>query len=319
MTNFNEKRIIPIVFAIDDKYAPFLSVTLSSILANNNKNSFFKFYILYTDLSKSLRDRFSFYNTDCSSVEFVDVSSFMKDKANKMCTRDYYSTTTYYRFFICSILKDYDKAIYLDSDMVLTSDISELYDVDLQDNVFAVVPDESVQVVDIFHEYTLHYLGIPGKEYFNAGMLVINLKAFKENEIYERFIGFLDKGITFEVAQDQDYLNVLSFGKVKFLNKQWNKMPLPDPSFDDSTLKLIHFNHGFKPWLTDGVLYEEFFWKNAINSPFIKEIREIRRTYDEKAKQAESEYSGNLMRLAKEKTELAKAGKIQRNFVDYAI
>ena len=56
MTNFNEKRIIPIVFAIDDKYAPFLSVTLSSILANNNKNSFFKFYILYTDLSKSLRN-----------------------------------------------------------------------------------------------------------------------------------------------------------------------------------------------------------------------------------------------------------------------
>lgn len=314
-----EKRIIPIVFAIDDKYAPFLSVTLSSIIGNNKNNSFFKFYVLYTDLDEKLRERFSFYNTDCSSIEFVDVSSFMKDKANKMCIRDYYTATTYYRFFICSILKDYDKAIYLDSDMVLTSDISELYDVDLKDNVFAVVPDESVQVVDIFHEYTLHYLGIPGTEYFNAGMLVINLKAFKENKIYERFIDFLNKGITFEVAQDQDYLNVLSFGKVKFLNKQWNKMPLPDPSFDNKTLKLIHFNHGFKPWLTDGVLYEEFFWKYANYSPFIKEIKDIRKTYDEKAKAAETEYSGNLMRLAIEKTELAKQGKIERNFVNNAV
>ena len=154
----------------------------------------------------------------------------------------------------------YEKAVYIDSDIVLLGDISEMYKVDLGDALVGAVADEAVAMVPEFRLYTKEVLGIEADNYFNAGVLLMNLKKFREDGFYAAFCNLL-KAYKFSVAQDQDYLNVLCAGKVVFLGKEWNKMPIGGAN---SLLpKLIHYNLTMKPWHYDNVLYKEYFWQYA--------------------------------------------------------
>ena len=47
-----EKKIIPLFFATDNNYIPFLAVALQSLLENASKDYFYKIYILTTNLKK---------------------------------------------------------------------------------------------------------------------------------------------------------------------------------------------------------------------------------------------------------------------------
>ena len=100
-------------------------------------------------------------------------------------------------------------------------------------------------------------------------------------EIEEKFLHILEKYNFDVIAPDQDYLNFLCKGKVKYVNRGWDRMPNIDEKFDDSDLHLIHFNMFQKPWNYDNVLYEEYFWKYA------KETE-----YYGRKKQQSSAYSG---------------------------
>ena len=79
---------IPLVFAVDDNYAPFLSVTLKSILVNSSKEFFYKIFVLNSGLSKEHFDKLSEYNTSNSSIEYVDVAKRLNAISEKLHLRD---------------------------------------------------------------------------------------------------------------------------------------------------------------------------------------------------------------------------------------
>ncbi len=317
MQTINGKRIIPIVFALDDNYVPFLSVSIKSILDNASSDNFYKFFVFNVGFKEDSKRRLSVYNTDISGIEFVDVSKCIEQISSKVCLRDYYSKATYYRFFIPKILSDYDKVIYIDSDTVLLKDIAGLYNQDIGDSVFGAIPDESVQIIKPFSDYTQEYLGVEGFKYFNAGVLLINVNSFNKNKIYEKFLDLLSNGVMFEVAQDQDYLNVLSYGKVKFIDRGWNKMPMGELPFKEEDIKLIHYNLSYKPWHFDGILYEKYFWDVAKTTDYYSEILQIKSNFSEEDKLKDESYSKHLMSLVVEKYNLAKSGKNEyRGYID---
>ena len=82
------------------------------------------------------------------------------------------------------------------------------------------------------------------------------------------------------MCPDQDYLNVLCRNDKVLLPVGWNKMPLPDHSFDYSTLKLLHYNSFEKPWHHDHVLYSKEFWDAARTSPFYEDLLRIKASVD---------------------------------------
>ena len=90
------KREIPIFFATDDNYAPFLAVAINSMLDNASKEYFYKIFVLTTDLDEKLKNQILIEKTENSSIEFVS----LKDELDKMSEifhlRDYYSKETYY-------------------------------------------------------------------------------------------------------------------------------------------------------------------------------------------------------------------------------
>ncbi len=275
------KEIIPVFFAVNDNYAPYLGVAIKSMLENLNRKYFCKIHILITELSEKhtelLKQVVAEYSRHASIV-FVDVARECKKMAGMFHMRDYYSQETYFRFFISPLFPQYDKVVYLDCDIVVTGDVSELYRQELGNNMVAAAVEEVVYVDDDLGFYSEKCLGVPWKEYFGAGILLINSKLFREEHVEEQFVELLKK-YKFTVAQDQDYLNVICLGRVKLLNLGWNKTAFENPEFDDKDLRIVHYKMSWKPWLNDDVYYENYFWKYAETSPFFDEIMEIKRSY----------------------------------------
>ena len=292
------KGEIPIFFAVDDNYIPFFGVALKSLIENASKDYKYEIKVLYTSVTTSNMNRIREYETDNVSIEFVDLNSHVSEIGDKLYTRDYFSKTTYYRLLIPELYPQYEKAIYLDSDIVVLKDISKLYNMDIGTNLLAGAPDDVIQTIEVFREYSEKVVGVSDHgNYFNAGILLMNLKELRAFKFKQKFLYLLGT-IKFSVAQDQDYLNRLCKGRVKLLDKAWNKMPVSGDNIERSKINIVHYNLAFKPWHFDDVLYQEYFWKYTKKTKFFDDIMEIKSNYSDEDKKRDSEGDRKLRALA---------------------
>ena len=278
-------KVIPIFFAVDDGYIPFLAVALQSMIENASKEYYYSIKILYTNINEENKEKIIKFESENVKIEFVDLNYYLEELQEKLYTRDYYTKTTYYRLLIPNLYPQYDKILYLDSDITILGDISELYNTDLEDNLVGAVPDASVRALKEFSEYVERVVGMADyKNYFNAGILLMNLKEMRNFDFQTKFL-YLLENMKFSVAQDQDYLNRICKGRTRILDSGWNVMPLPtDSPRQENDIKLIHYNLIYKPWHFDNVLYQDYFWKYAKKTEFYQKIMEMRKTYSEENK-----------------------------------
>ena len=292
------------MFAVDDNYAPFLCVALRSIIDNASTDYYYKVYILNTGLCEDNKKRIVSIAEELSddlSVDYVDVADRMDAIKDKTALRDYYTNTTYYRIFIPSLFPQYDKILYLDSDMVFLDDISKLYNVDLGDNIFAAIHEEAMSTFDAFGVYSEQFLGVERMRYFNAGLLVINAVEYRKADVENAFINLMTEH-KFRVAQDQDYLNVVCKDRITYLDVGWNKTPIPDMTFDDKDVKVIHYKLNFKPWHYENVRYEEPFWQYAKKTPYYNDLIKMREEYSQAEKERDDLAFVNLLKMAHDET-----------------
>lgn len=288
---------IPIFFTVDDKYVPFLAVALQSLIENSSEKNYYLIKILYTSITEENQEKIKKYEKENVNIEFVDLNYYINKIKNKLYTRDYYSVTTYFRLFIPNLYPQYNKALYLDCDIVLLADVAELYNIDMGDNLVAAAPDDVIQKIEVFQEYAEKVVGVADyRNYFNAGVLLMNLDELRKFDFQEKFLYSLEK-IKFAVAQDQDYLNRLCKGRVKIISNVWDKMPISNDT-DTNDLKLIHYNLAFKPWHFEDILYKEYFWKYAKKTEFFDEIIKIRDNYTEEDRFNDKEGDKKLRELA---------------------
>jgi len=299
----NGMQEIPIFFAIDDNYAPFFAVALTSLLDNASKKFFYKIYVLTTSLRKEYADRLRLIVDDLAldnaSIDFVSMKDEMEKSTGAFHLRHYYSKETYCRIFIPRVFKQYDKVLYLDSDIVVTGDISQLFNTDLGDNLVAAASEEVMTDYEVYGNYVEKALGVYRYDYFSAGVLLINARLYREENIETKFIDLLNS-FTFRVTQDEDYLNVLCKGRVKPLSLGWNKSAYKNPSFDDKNLKLIHYKINWKPWHYDNVLYEDYFWKYAKETFLYDSILKIKASYTEDLIERDKQQFNELVKMAEE-------------------
>ena len=283
----NKKEIIPIFFAVDNGYVPFLAVALQSLVEHVSEKYYYYIRILYTNVSEESKNKIKKYERENVKIEFVPFDKYIKKIQDKLYTRDYFSNATYYRLFIPELYEQYDKALYLDSDIVLLADVAELYNIDMGDNLVAAAPDGVMQTIKVFQDWAEKIVGVASyKNYFNAGVLLMNLDELRKFNFYDKFVYSLDK-IKFSVAQDQDYLNRLCKGRVKLIDGVWDKMPVENDNIDMKDLKLRHYNLTYKPWHFDNVQYQDIFWEYAKKTEYYDEIRNIKDNFtDEQREQA---------------------------------
>lgn len=294
---------IPIFFAVDDGYCPFLAVALQSMLDNSSPENTYLIKILHTDISEENKKKIGKYERANVDIEFVDLNYYIKKVKDKLYTRDYYSATTYFRLFLPNLYPQYDKVLYLDSDIVILDDIAKLYNTDMGDNLVAAAPDDVVISNPIFRDYAEKVVGVADcNRYFNAGVLLMNLHQLRKFKFQEKFTYVLER-IRFEVAQDQDYLNRLCKGRVKIVDRTWNRMPIPNPKIRTEDVRLVHYNLAFKPWHFEDILYQEFFWMYAQQTEYIDAIHAIRESFTEEDRLKGQQSHEKLIRLAKKESD----------------
>ena len=290
-----KKTVIPVFYAVDKNYLPFMAVAIASIKKYIKAENNYKIHVLYTgDLGDRLSDVLAM-QTENLTFEFTDVSKEIAEIESMLHCRDYYTNAIYYRLFIPDLFPQYDKAIYLDSDTVLLADIAELFQKDIGENLIGAVNDEAVINVPAFCEYTEKALAIAPETYFNSGVIVLNTKKMREMDFCNVFKEVLSS-YDFIVAPDQDCLNLICKDKVYYYGVEWNKLPIGGKA--DALPKLIHFNLTMKPWNYNGILYEEYFWAYAKETTFYEDIIRIKNAFTPEMAKRDEEGGKALIALA---------------------
>ena len=288
-----KKKLIPIFFAVDDNYVPQLKIAMSSLMDHASKEYNYQIYILNISLSLESRKEIKKLKRKGFKISFFNVEAQMENLAKRLNVRDYYTMTTYYRLILPKTFFFLKKAIYLDSDIVVRGDISELYNYELGNNLVGAIPDASVQIFDEFITYVENALEVPHEQYFNAGILVMNLQRMREIH-FESKVEALVKKVSFKVAQDQDLLNVICKDNVKYIPMEWNTMPLGEKNND---AKLIHYNLILKPWKQDNIMYEEIFWSEAGKIGVADKLIQYKNGIPEERKEMEKQGIENVKKL----------------------
>ena len=283
------KKEIPIFFTIDDKYAPYISVAIKSMIDNASKEYKYKIIVLHQELSKENIKKISELKND----NFEIIFRHMKDRLESITDReenrlrcDYFTLTIYFRLFIPDMFPEYDKAIYIDSDIVVPGDISELYNIELGNNLIGACSDKSVVDVPEIARYMEEAIGVNKHEYINSGVLLMNLKEMRNKKFCKRFLKLLNTYHFDCIAPDQDYLNAMCNGKILYLDEKWDAMPTEGKK-TLANPKLIHYNLFQKPWCYDNIQYEEYFWKYAKQTQYYNEIIDYKDNYSEEQKEAD--------------------------------
>ena len=293
------KQKIPICFATDDNYVPFLTVAIASLLDNSSKENFYKIYVLTSHLTEENMNSILKMATENSAIKFVQLSKELDKVQDMFHLRDYYSKETYYRIFIPNLFPQYEKVLYLDCDITVLADVSELYNTQIHGYYVGAVQEEVMQTFEVFGNYVEKADGINRKNYFNAGILLINCRRWRNKLIAERFVDLLNR-YKFRVVQDEDYLNVLCKDNIKWLPLGWNKTSYKNEAFDDKDLKIIHWKINWRPWKYKDVLYEEYFWKYAKMTDFYDKLIQMRDSRTEEDFKKDELLMENLSKMAQE-------------------
>lgn len=269
---------IPIFFSTDDRYAPFLDVAVASLIANASKEFSYRITVLNTGLAAENISGIKMRERDGFAIDFVDISKHLENIKSHFKDVYHFSIVTYYRLFIASLFPQYDKIVYLDCDLVVTGDISELYNAPIGENILGAAPEQFVQNTEEFRCYAEVALGVDPDRYVNAGVLVINLKEFRKAGIEEKFVNMITEHDFDLLDPDQAYLNYLCRDKIYMLPNGWNKTPVPVSC--EGKKNIVHYALYKKPWQYDDVIDGEYFWQYAETSPFYPQILRVRESFD---------------------------------------
>ena len=262
---------IPIFFSTDDNYIQYLDVAVSSLIENASKEYEYRIVVLNTGLNADNVCKIKQNEKEGFRIDLIDISEEVEKIKSRLKNVYHFSIVTYYRLFIASMFPEYDKAIYLDCDLVVLGDISKLYNLDIGDNILGAAPEEYVQNTREFRLYAQRALGVDPDGYVNAGVLLMNLKEYRAQGIEEKFKAFITKFDFDLLDPDQAYLNYLCLGKIYILPNGWNKEPMPALACEGEK-NIVHYALYKKPWQYDDVFDGEYFWTYAARSPFYGQI-----------------------------------------------
>ena len=307
MENTTEKKreTVNVIFATDKKYLPYTSVAIISLSEKSTSDFEYDVYVLSSELDESDLERLHPLVKSNVHVHLKDINGKRREIRESLVgkLRDYYSESIYYRIFAPSLLPQLSRAVYLDSDVVLTNDVAKLYFTDLGEMTVGAVTDESVISEPVFARYVTRYLGFnTPDEYFNSGVLLMDFERMRNDRIEEKFISLLSEDFR-TVAPDQDVLNFILAGKVKYLLPGWNKHPIPDRELPKSRLYLMHFNMFMKPWRYDGTQNEELFWFYAMKTHYLSNLLEEKQRFSIEDARRDAASAENLLLTAKDITE----------------
>lgn len=218
MERIQRDETIQVVFICDENYVMPTVVAITSIYTNKSSSSVYCIHVIGSDLSETSRQLFAELNQEDFLVQIVDVQQ-TKEFEELSIKNLHVSTAALYKFNIANLFPHLDKLLYLDGDMLIQRGLESLYSVDISDVYAAVVKDYKPMT---YNPTQVEKLKINHSAYFNSGVMLLNLKKFRKDDLFHKLLDYRTHGINF--FMDQDALNVVFQEKVKYLPLYYNVM-----------------------------------------------------------------------------------------------
>lgn len=252
--------------ACDDKYAMHCASAVASMIDNHKSEEKLEFFILNSAISKKSQSRLEkLGNTKVSSLKLINVNP-LDFKNCPLPENMHFSLETYFRLKLPDFFPDFDKVLYIDCDVTVLGDVKELWELDIA-GVYAAVCEDIVPV-----EHLREFIGDFAN--FNAGVMVINLKKWREDRISQKCFDFIEHHSEKIFFVDQDVLNSMLIPKINYFPRFWNLeyMPLNDVVsglYSEQEIRLIHHISRMKPWNTPfGHIYADKYFKYLAKTPW---------------------------------------------------
>lgn len=290
-------QAIALVFIADRKYLSYTSVAIHSIIEQACPNRYYDIIILHDgNISQHDMQRLQTYSTTNVSIRFFDATYYIEGYQFERFWHNRLNLMPYLKGFIPYILAEYDKAVFLDGDLIVRQDIAQLYDLDMKGHLVAAVQDWIVNYSQTVHwQKKRIYCAEQGhmqsvSNYFNSGVLLLDLKALRKLPDFQK--QFIEQSLFSHPERsnhDQDSLNFILEGKTLLLPTAYNfQTALLLPQNFDSLPKpiqaqvlaqkahpfIIHFDGDpAKPWKAAPTnLFSQLWWNLARKTPFYEEL-----------------------------------------------
>lgn len=264
-----DNKHLHIALASDQNYAEFVAVVLVSLFDTNRWQDFTTIHLLSNGIDDETIQRLRQHvPADRGELKTYDVTT-LKDNLG-IEVPPTIAITAYARLFLPHMLSDdIDRVLYVDCDVVVNGSVQEFFNTSFDGEWVAGVRDT------INSDYTKTAVGLaPTDEYFNSGVLVLNLAAWRENDVTRRCLDFLLEHDGNVVHHDQGIINGVC-GKQKvvahprfnvatsyFSHPYWLLEKQNTPFYSQQEVQeatqapaIIHFTEGFynRPWVDNSL------------------------------------------------------------------
>lgn len=290
-----EQHNIPIVSNFNDKYAAIFSTFLASVIKYASDTNNYDFIILSNDITEPHKIMLQQMMKKNMNIRFISPKKYLAD-LELVINHEFYTPDLYYRVIMPQILKNYNKFVVIDADMICQEDIANIFN----ENIDSYLAGGCIDCVFLGYlngavphskEYAINYMKMSNPYlYINTGLLLFNAKKYREMYSLEFLKTFICKHIKHVRVYEQDMLNMLLCGNLKFLDAKWNTYTKnsefiekcfslcpyePFKKWENARTEqkgIIHYAAQPKPWWDTNTDMAHIWWEYARKTPFYEEI-----------------------------------------------
>ena len=241
-----------VAYITDDNYAMPTCVSIISLFENKRPDVFYYVHIITDNVSDVNKNHLMSLSYPNCKIEILDADSSIYKNVQDNKTNFHVSKAALLKFNLPELFSDIDTLLYIDGDTLIIQDISELFEMDISKCYAGVV--ENLEA--------LNFSSL--SRYFNNGVMLLNLKKMRSDNMTEKLIDYRKNGINYYM--DQDTFNIVFNENVLFLPAMYNfRVPkLLEMDFDafneefcsnysDTyecliSQKILHCVRKLKPW-----------------------------------------------------------------------
>ncbi len=270
---------VDVAFGFDNGYAPHVAAVVASMLRYMPARCL-RLLLLNSGVTPAAREGLEKVAAG-ATVQWIEIHKSDLPQFGERQHLGHVNEATFLRLGLEKLAPaDCDRVIYLDADVTVMRDLREMWECSLEGCVVGGVPDTFIDENEFANRW-----GLPNQAcgYFNAGVMLIDLKKVRAEKLFSRALDFIiEENPPFA---DQDALNKVAWGRWRNLDAAWNvqrdmliagladQLPPGKKLAEGARPGVVHFTGRDKPWLPSGWHpWAWIYWINLRRTPFHRAV-----------------------------------------------